>query len=213
MSEKKPSFLDRLTTAQKIVGIIVVLVPTIYGSFKAVVNELDDLVSARDEKHRKELIEMGFLTTDAFLFVTDSMMRSMETIKEIQRQSDLYTLRGQDSIRVQLKRQQDSDRELEIQIEAIQSVLNKIQGISELSLEEQREFALTDSLQNELQLLKQEQFYREEMKQSEEQHKEQLDKIEEQENQKNKVIKVKKGRTNKQKDFGDRIMMPTWGSD
>jgi peroxiredoxin len=125
----------------------------------------------------------------------------------------LRTLRRQDTIILALEGQSRTDAELQLRIEAIQTVLNQVMGITEKSREEQREFAITDSLQSELLRLKQEQFNRERMRQMEEQHREELKQIKKatkiiEDDGETNVIKVKPRKAKKKKEFRERVLLP-----
>lgn len=82
----------------------------------------------------------------------------------------LRTLRRTDEIVIRVDRLLEADRHLDERIDALAKMLKELRGIAELSREEAEMRALTDSLQNELILVRQQQNNRMRMRQMEQQH-------------------------------------------
>lgn len=218
MTEKKESFLDQLTTFQKIVATAITIVGSLWLAGWGAIEAIDEKARQRDEEKVREISEIvaqilndqGLVTSSEFTTISDSLATQIDQFTEANERMHLRTLKRQDTILLALEGNEHRDAELKVKIKAIEAVLKKIQGITTTSLEEQRDYALTDSLQNELIRLKQDRYNRERMRQMEEMHKQELREIREaaKDDGETKVIKVKPGKSKKRKTFKDRILVP-----
>jgi peroxiredoxin len=177
----------------------------------AIINRHSDLLS--DQLITKITEKLDPVSYDQMATAIDCVLVAQAVHASANEEMHLRTLRRQDTIILALEGQSRTDAELQLRIEAIQTVLNQVMGITEKSREEQREFAITDSLQSELLRLKQEQFNRERMRQMEEQHREELKQIKKatkiiEDDGETNVIKVKPRKAKKKKEFRERVLLP-----
>jgi hypothetical protein len=199
------------TVIALIIGGFFWLQDTLLEREMAVIEKHSDLLS--DQLIDKITEKLDPVSYDEMATAIDCVLVAQAVHAAANEEMHLRTLRRQDTIILALEGQSRTDAELQLRIEAIQHVLDQVMGITERSREEQREFAITDSLQSELLRLKQQQFNRERMRQMEEQHKEELKMIKEatkiiEDDGETKVIKVKPRKPKKKKEFKDRILVP-----
>jgi len=208
IKDSKELILALGTVIAVIIGGLFWLQDTLYEREMAIIEKHSELLSdALIEKIQEKIDPVN---TEEFYAVIDCVLVAQNAHAEANEEMHLRTLRRQDTILLSLEAQTRRDTELQLQIEFIQSALDLIQGVSEKTQEEQREFALTDSLQSELIRLKTEQYNRERMRQMEQQHKEELRQIREaaKDDGKTKVINVKPRKGKNKKEFKDRVLLP-----
>jgi hypothetical protein len=155
---------------------------------------------------------MGFLTTDEFVAAMDCVLTNQHHYASTSKNRDLILADGQVNNFLAIQQSQKTDSLFDIQIKAVQKSIDSLTGVTHLTLQEQRNLHVRDSLMNILMHL-------ENQKQNERNAYELKQKIEDEfkeaERQEasrtNKVINVKRGRPKKQKNFGNRILAPVWG--
>lgn len=100
----------------------------------------------------------------------DTMLFTAEVNRYADSLMHLRTLRRTDDIVLRLDRLAAEDEKMQVRLDTIEEALRRLRGFAELSHEDMKIRALTDSLQNELILIRQEQLDRARRRQMEEQH-------------------------------------------
>ena len=211
LTQKFKDSKELLVTAGGVIAVIIGgyfwFQDTLYERELAIIEKHSELLS--DQLIEKITEKINPVSTEDFNRVLDTVIQNQYAHAYANEAMHLRTLRRVDTTLILLEERELFDAQLELRIEAIQSTLDSIRGISVATREEQAEQAFTDSLQNELMRIKMEKLYRDRMRQSEEQHKEELRKIRDL----SKDVVIDKGRTKKVRTGRKRGQKRDWDFD
>src|SRR6056297_1728449 len=137
---KKPSLLDRMTTAQKTIVVGIAIIGTLWGAGKVAIVEVREVFKEISQDNasetKRQLEQMGFLTVEQFLHITDSLIISEIEANRIANDSlHMRSYKGQDRIIFAIEDAKYSDAELIKKIERIEARLNEIKGIALTDIE------------------------------------------------------------------------------
>ena len=171
----------KLTSLQKIVVTSIAIIGAVWVAGWQAIEAIDARAEAREERRIEEIREVlhseGLLTAEEFIAVTDSIFTEIEVNRIT---NDTFHLRGfkeRKEMLFAIGQSKYEDSTVQLRIDEIERLLNEIRGVSTATHLEQSQQAYTDSLQNELLLIKQNQSRTMLMRQLDQQHREEMNRI------------------------------------
>ena len=180
--QKKPWWHpDRLTTFHKSLLLIIAIVTLIWGTGRVALAELrtafKEISAENDQETLEQLKQLGFLTSDEFHTLSDSILTEIAVNRITNDSLHLRSFRNQDQIILDIEDARYTDSSIQKRIDQLERSINEIKGISSTALADQSAQAYTDSLQNELLLIKQKQTRVTLMRQLDQQHRDEMNRL------------------------------------
>jgi hypothetical protein len=187
MSEKDTlkEWSEKMSTLQKILITMGAIVVSIFGGLQWISMQIqkhdEKVLTQNADIFADRVIEIlqteGIATKADLINSADSILAEIEVNKITNDSLHLRSFRTQDQIILAINDSKYSDSTVQKRIDEIEKTLSEIRGITATSLEEQSAQAFTDSLQNELLLIKQQHNRTTLMRQLEQQHRDEMNRI------------------------------------
>lgn len=151
--EKNDTIISKMTNLQKLLAIFALILTTLGSIFvggRALLSEIKETIKEVSDENveetRREIEDLGFLTTEAFEQKTDSILYELEINRTVNDTLHKRSFMNQRDLGRKIESVKYSDADVKQRIEEIRKRLNELQGIAELTREEQAAQAYTDSL-------------------------------------------------------------------
>ncbi len=151
--EQNNGILSKMTTVQKALAILVLILGSLSALViggRELVKEIKTTVSEISHENaietRRQMEELGFLTTDQFMEMSDSIITEMHINRIVNDSLHRRTYLEEREIINAIETNKYSDTELRQEVKELRKQLDQIKGIAELTREEQAAQAYTDSL-------------------------------------------------------------------
>jgi hypothetical protein len=213
MSEKDTlkEWSEKMSTLQKILITMGAIIISIFGGLQWISKEIqkhdEKVLTANADIFADRVLEIlqseGIATRGDLISATDSVMEEIEVNRITNDSLHIRSFRAQDQIILDVNEAKYSDSTVQKRMGALEKALSEILGITTTSMEEQSAQAFTDSLQNELLMIKQQHNRTNLMRQLEQQHRDEMNRIRDL----SRDIVIDKGR---KKTVRAKTKTPTW---